>query len=111
MIPVLLLIALTATAAAMAGVSLLEPRSARQRLARLGDTEEDDGPRIDLSEDAPGLREKLARLVAPLAGRAARTGARSYQTVTTRLIYAGFRSASSLPIYMGSRVAVQIVDS
>jgi tight adherence protein C len=105
-IAVLLLIALTATAAAMAGVSLLEPRTARQRLARLGDTEQDDGPRIDLNEDAPGLREKLARFVAPLAGRAARTGARSYQSVTTRLVYAGFRTTSSLPIYMGSRVAV-----
>lgn len=111
MLTVLFLIALTAIAAAMAGVSLLEPRTARQRLARLADSDEEEAPPDLTGDDSPGVREKMARFIAPLAGRAARTGARSYQTVTTRLVYAGFRNASALPIYMGSRVAVAMGSS
>jgi tight adherence protein C len=51
------------------------------------------------------MRNWLGDLISPLAGRAPQRGVDSYESMSLRLIRAGYRSPDALRNYMGSRVA------
>jgi tight adherence protein C len=109
----LILISILALASCgMAYLTLSRRGVASGRLARLsGPSIEDvvDRSRRE-AEESENLRQKLARLVAPISGRAASApGGETYDKVVVRLAQAGFRDPSSLAVYMGSRIALALI--
>ncbi len=95
---------LAVAALGMAYLSLSQRGAAVGRLARLSGPSDD---AIDRSrraaDEAEDLRQRLARLVAPMAGRGGDPGKETYDSVVVRLAQAGFRDPSALAVYMGRK--------
>ncbi len=100
----LILLIVAAAAALLFGVwGLLKRTPAQRRLFRLAD-----GSRVPIDGErgtslARDPHSRLAHLLAPLAGKAARDAAPTVFPIRRRLVEAGYRQPSALAIYMGSR--------
>jgi len=111
MTTVILISILALAACGMVYLTLSQRGVAAGRLARLSGPGIEDA--IDRSrkavEESEDLRQKLARLVAPISGSTRDPGGETYDKVVVRLAQAGFRDPSALAVYMGSRIALALV--
>lgn len=100
----------TCVALGLALASLPSRKPVRRRLARLADGST---ARVDAPDETSLLADDkggwLARLLAPLAGKAAKGGAPSLAPTRRRLIQAGYRRDSALVVYMGGRIALALL--
>ena len=106
------LIFASVASAVFAVASLPGRRPVKRRLARLADgssavvPKHTDGQGV-LAEDRQSL---LVRLLAPLAGKAAhQTDAPAFEALHRRLVQAGYRRESAVPVFMGSRIALALL--
>ncbi|MEN8184037.1 MAG: type II secretion system F family protein [Myxococcota bacterium] len=106
------LIFASVASAVLAVASLSGRRPVKRRLARLADGTSAEVPKQSaadgvLSDDRKGL---LERLLAPLAGKAAnQADAPAFEPVRRRLVQAGYRRESAVPVFMGSRIALALL--
>lgn len=95
-------------ATALGVASLGARRPVRRRLARLSDGSL---ARVEAPQRSGVLaddrRSLLVRILAPLAGDAAK-GGEKVQPLRRRLVQAGYRRESAVTIYMGSRIALAL---